>query len=118
MAILCIAFMGKQKSGDMSILHYSRLLGGGQTDTQAHTHINTMTRPGLGAGPSENKGFINYVFCRNCAVRNHAGTRLDSSSLVKKQVESQGLLLMINCLVNFQPPADSRPIFHSWTKYC
>ena len=33
-----------------------------------------------------NKGFINYVFCRNWAVRNPAGTRLDSS-LVKKQVD-------------------------------
>ena len=32
------------------------------------------------------KGFINYVFCRNWAVRNPAGTRLDSSSLVNKQV--------------------------------
>ena len=32
-----------------------------------------------------NKGFINYVFCRNWAVRNPAGTRLDSS-LVTKQV--------------------------------
>ena len=31
---------------------------GGQTDTDTHTqadtHINTMTRPGLRAGPSEN----------------------------------------------------------------
>ena len=34
----------------------------------------------------QNKGFINYVFCRNWAVRNPAGTRLDSSSLVNKQV--------------------------------
>ena len=32
-----------------------------------------------------NKGFINYVFCRNWDVRNPAGTRLDSS-LVNKQV--------------------------------
>ena len=31
------------------------------------------------------KGFITYVFCRNWAVRNPAGTRLDSS-LVNKQV--------------------------------
>ena len=37
--------------------------------------------------PHQNKGFINYVFCRNWAVRNPAGTRLDSSSLVNKQVE-------------------------------
>ena len=35
--------------------------------------------------PHQNKGFINYVFCRNWAVRNLAGTRLDSS-LVTKQV--------------------------------
>ena len=34
----------------------------------------------------KNKGFINYVSCRNWAVRNPAGTRLDSSSLVNKQV--------------------------------
>ena len=32
-----------------------------------------------------NKGFINYVFWRNWAVRNPAGTRLDSS-LVNKQL--------------------------------
>ena len=32
-----------------------------------------------------NKCFINYVFCRNWAVRNPAVTRLDSS-LVNKQV--------------------------------
>ena len=36
---------------------------------------------------NNNKGFINYVFCRNCAVRNPAGTRLDSS-LINKQVGS------------------------------
>ena len=33
----------------------------------------------------QNRGFINYVFCRNWAIRNPAGTRLDSS-LVNKQV--------------------------------
>ena len=27
---------------------------GGQTHKHTDTHINTMTRPGLGAGPSEN----------------------------------------------------------------
>ena len=27
-----------------------------------------------------------YISCNNCAVRNPAGTRLDSSSLVNKQV--------------------------------
>ena len=35
------------------------------------------------------KGFINYVFCRNWAVGNPAGTRLDSS-LVNKQVGPKG----------------------------
>ena len=34
----------------------------------------------------QNKGFINYIFCRNWGVRNPAGTRLDTSSLVNKQV--------------------------------
>ena len=29
-------------------------MGGGQTDTHTQRHINTMTRPGLGAGQSEN----------------------------------------------------------------
>ena len=36
----------------------------------------------------ENKRFINYVFCRNWAVRNPTGTRLYSSSPVNKQFES------------------------------
>ena len=36
--------------------YWSRLLGMGDThtDTQTETHINMMTWPGLGAGPSEN----------------------------------------------------------------
>ena len=37
--------------------------------------------------PPKNKGFINYVFCRNWAVRTPARTRLDSSSLVNKQFD-------------------------------
>ena len=32
----------------------------------------------------KNKGVIKYVFCRKWAVRNPAGTRLDSSGLVKR----------------------------------
>ena len=36
--------------------------------------------------PHQNKGLINYVFCRNWPVRNPAGTRQDSSRLVNKQV--------------------------------
>ena len=36
--------------------------------------------------PIQNKGFINSVSCTNWAVRHPAGTLLDSSSLVNKQV--------------------------------
>ena len=32
-----------------------------QTDTQTYTHINTMTRPGLGAGPSEEEKNVFYI---------------------------------------------------------
>ena len=32
-----------------------------QTDTQTYTHINTMTRPGLGAGPSEEEKYLFYI---------------------------------------------------------
>ena len=35
--------------------------------------------------PNQIKGFLNYVFCRNWDVRNPAGTKLDSSSLINKQ---------------------------------
>ena len=57
-----------------------------------NNHISTF--PFLSASNAEkptyyshhNKGFINYLFCRNWAVRNPSGTRLDSSSLVNKQV--------------------------------
>ena len=34
------------------------------------------------------KGFINYISCRNWAVRNPAETRLDSSSLVNKKLHA------------------------------
>ena len=44
----------------------------------------------------QNTGFINYVFCRNWAVRNPAGTRLDSS-LVNKQVVVQYKIVDYNC---------------------
>ena len=36
--------------------------------------------------PPKNKDVVNYVFCRNWTVKNPAGTRLDSSSLVNEQV--------------------------------
>ena len=39
--------------------------------------------------PPKYKGFINYVSCRNWAVRNPAEARLDSSRLVNEQVDSR-----------------------------
>ena len=81
MAILCIAFMGEK----LKWRHVNSTL------FQASLHITfplgkqwSESSPNF---PHQNKGFINYVFCRNWAVRNPAGTRLDSS-LVNKQVES------------------------------
>ena len=79
MAFLCIASMGKKKSGDMSILHHSKLL---YTFPFLQESNGVKHHP---ISPHQNKGFINYVFCRNWAVRNPAGTRLESS-LVTKQV--------------------------------
>ena len=35
-----------------------------QTDRQIHTHINTMTRPGLGAGLSERKTLILHLLTK------------------------------------------------------
>ena len=58
--------------------------------------------------PQKNKGFINYVFCRNWAVRNPAGTRLDSSSLVNKQV---GHILHLDQTIARQKTYPSQPIF-------
>ena len=80
MAFLCIAFMGKKQK--WRHVH--------STSFQASLHIPfppgkqwSEASPNF---PHQNKGFINYVFCRNWDVRNPAGTGLDSS-LVNKQVE-------------------------------
>ena len=68
---LCIASMEKRKSGDKSIFHpFSFLMLPLSPGTQ-------WIKAPLDS-PNQNKGFINYVFCRNWAVRNPAGTRLDS----------------------------------------
>ena len=39
----------------------------------------------------------NYIFCRNRAVRNPAGTRLDSSSIINKQVEPPHAVMLALC---------------------
>ena len=48
--------------------------------------------------PQKNKGFINYVFCRNWA-----GTRLDSSTLVNKQVGLRYVWLQLYSLAYLLP---------------
>ena len=79
MAFLCIAFMGKK----LKWRHVH------STSFQASLHIpfppGKLWSEASPNFPHQNKGFINYVFCRNRAVRNPAGTRLESS-LVTKQV--------------------------------
>ena len=76
---LFLASMEKKKSEDKSNRHYSSFsilpLSSRKAVKEAPANF-----------PQKNKGFISYVFCRNWAVRNPAGTRLDSSSLVNKQV--------------------------------
>ena len=77
MEFLFIASMEKKKSEDKSIRHPS-----------SFSILPLSCRKAVKEAPanfSQKKGFINYVFCRNWAVRNPAGTRLDSS-LVNKQV--------------------------------
>ena len=79
MEFLFIASTEKKKSEDKSIRHPS-----------SFSILSFSSRKAVKEAPAnfpqKNKGFINYVFCRNWAVRNPAGTRLASSSLVNKQV--------------------------------
>ena len=41
-----------------------------QTDKHAHRHIDTMTRPGLGAGPSEKSSLITLTKIKGIAKPN------------------------------------------------
>ena len=79
MEFLFIASMEKNKSEDKSIRHPS-----------SFSILPLSSRKAVKEAPAnfrqKKRGFINYVFRRNWAVRNPAGTRLDSSSLVNKQV--------------------------------
>ena len=78
MEFLFIASIEKKKSEDKSIRHPS-----------SFSILPLSLRKAVKEAPAnflqKNKGFITYVFCRKWAVRNPAGTRLDSS-LVTKQV--------------------------------
>ena len=65
-------FNGEEKSEDKSIGHPS-----------SFSLLPLSSRKAVKEAPAnfpqkENKGFINYIFCRNWAVRNPAATRLDS----------------------------------------
>ena len=67
----CIVAMEKKKSGDEFIFHTF----GFMILPRSFREALNRTLPN---SPNQNKGFLNYVFCRNWAVRNPAGTRLDS----------------------------------------
>ena len=72
--------MGKKKNEVKSICHPS-----------IFSILPLSSRKAVKEAPAnfpqkKHKGFIEYVFCRNWDVRNPAGTRLDSSSLVNKEV--------------------------------
>ena len=77
MEFVFIASMEEKKSEDKSVCHPS-----------SFSVLPLSSRKAVKEVPAnflqKNKGFINY---RNWAVRNPAGTRLDSSSLVNKQVD-------------------------------
>ena len=80
MEFLFITFNGEEKSEDKSICHPS-----------SFSILPLSSRKAVKEEPAifpqkKHKGFLNYVFRRNWAVRKPAGIRLDSSSLVNKQV--------------------------------
>jgi hypothetical protein len=62
--------MEKKKRGEESILHHFSFLILPLSSRKALKRSTTQS-------PNQNKGFLNYVFCRNWAVRNLTGTRLD-----------------------------------------
>ena len=91
MEFLFIAFMEERKKLSQSIRHSSSfsilplfLQEGSKRSTRQFS-------------TKKNNDFINYVLCRNWAVRNPAGTRLYSSSLVNKQVGVYSVLCIVNC---------------------
>ena len=89
MEFLFIASKEKKKSEDKSICHPSSF------PILPLSSRKAVKRSTTKFPLKKTRGFINYVFCRNWAVRSPAGTRLDSSSLVYKQV----VLICVTCLV-------------------
>ena len=77
----CVASIEEKKSEDKSVFHPSSL-----SILPLSSRKAVKEAPANFSQKQKKKGFINYVFCRNWAVRNPAGTRLDSSRLVNKQV--------------------------------
>ena len=82
-----------QKKNLRTITVFKKRVGGGVPARYDHDHrfngfffyaFPKVVKKAPANFPQKNKGFINYVFCRNLAVRNPAGTRLDFSSLVNK----------------------------------
>jgi hypothetical protein len=63
--------MEKKKREEESILHPFSFLILPLSSRKALKRSTTQF-------PNQNKGFLSFVFCRNWAVRNPAGTRLDS----------------------------------------
>ena len=86
MKFLFIALMEKKKSENKSISNLSSFPILPVSSRKAVKRSTSQFSP-------KNKSFINYVFCRNWAVRNSAGTRLDSFILVNKHVTLGGLLV-------------------------
>ena len=99
MEFLFIASMERKKSEGKSICHPSsfKIL-----PLYSRKAVKTSA---FHFPPKNTKGFVNYVFCRNWAVRDHAGTRLDYSSLVNKQIAvTQGVVNTPNNLFEPYPP--------------
>ena len=79
MEFLFIAAMEKKKSEGKSICHHSSFQVLPRSSRKAVKRSTSKF-------PPKNKVSINYMFCRNWAIRNPVEARLDSSSLVNKQV--------------------------------
>ena len=103
---LFIVSMEKKKSVRKSICHPFRFP---ILPLSSRKAVKTST---IQFPPKKNKGFINYVFCRNWTVRNPAGTRLNSSGKITVTFEP---LMAVKFFWEFRI---SKPVqfslFHNW----